>query len=261
MQQDPAELLKKLLKTSQGAYAAVADFAVIEDEIEQGLLHGFAAPANGLLPCAVVLWAGNRVMSVARATGYLEQARVANFRLGWCGFRVGGLAQSIALGQDAELRCLVSGQVLGRWDGDHLANSVRPNQTRLSFPLVRERIKVERGCRDVEEVLPFAMELLHTRGPRALLEASYRYIHNRELDEAGAAGFSKELTSEENIISCWRIMMDSHEFQAKQTVYLPGPYDPGFPFPLVPLTRKMDPRNIQRLHSDAQTIVKNSYTL
>jgi len=215
------------------AFAAVSTFQVEAGDVPSGTLRGFAAPAGGPRPCALVLAAGPEAIAVAQAGGFSPEARQCNLRLGWCGFSVGGLAQGLALGRDLELRCMVSDRVLGRWDAAELAAIVRPPpRTWLSVADLRVRLQAECGCTDISQVLPFAQELARSRGLRAALAVSYRYLLGREMDRAGETQYLAKAADAGGIAACWAAIMDSEEFRYRSQSMLPGPFEPGFPFPL-----------------------------
>ena len=212
--------------------AAVSTFNLDEDDLPAGVLRGFAAPADGTRPCALVLAAGSEVIALARADRFSPEARQQELRLGWCGFSIGGVAQGIALGEDIRLCCLLSGRILKRWDGAELAEMVRPSRTLLSVTDLRDRAQAARGCSEIDQVLPFALDLARTRGSRACLNASFRYLLGRPVDSAGAKSFLADFLNVANIVALWSEIMGSPEFRARGRTYLPGPFEPDFPFPL-----------------------------
>ena len=214
--------------------AAVHIFRASDDALSLGRVEGYAAPDGGLRPCAVGLFAAGQVIATARAVRFSRTARDEELRQGWCGFSIGGIAQALAFGADPELRCLVSDRILVQWRGDDLVASLAPPAPRsITVAGLRERLQMEGGCRDIRQVLPFAADLAQSRGPRAFLDASYRYLNERALDDAGAAGFMDEVESgPDALMRVWDVMRSADEFRARKRHVLAGPFDPSFPFPL-----------------------------
>lgn len=210
------------------------DHFCVEDEIpSSGLASGFAAPARGPKCCVIAIASGDEILAVSRASSFSPAAREKNIRLGWGGFTISGLAQAIASGTDPELKCLVSGKTLKQWSGEELSEKWSSDSfSWVNIQDVRMRLQLEQGCRDVEQVVEFAMDFRAKHGPEALLNISYRYLLQRDLDDGGRSLYFQSFPDTSSILRTWNTIMDSNEFAMRSRGYLAGPFEPGFPFPL-----------------------------
>ena len=217
--------------TNLDAYAATETFEASTDLGQAGVVNGIAAPLNGPKPCLVALIAGSEIIAISQASQFSPNAHAKKVRLGWCGYSIGGISQAIAIDPTPELRCAVSGRVLMRLEGEMLAARIQPPiRPMMSVDELRARLQVEAGASDIEQVMPFAIELFHRKGPEALVVASYRYILDRQADAAGLLRYAADCTDPQNIRNVWASMMHSDEFRARKRKVLPGPFDPDFPF-------------------------------
>lgn len=226
-----AVILPKSL-TDLTVFAPVATFEVDETNISSGVLRGVAAPERGKLPCAMALTADTKLISSAKAGRFSSKALDMALRLGWCGFQIGGLAQSIAFGGGVQLRCAVSGRVLRRWDGADLAEVIKPSRSSIDVAGLLVRVRAELGSQQMQHVVPFALQAARTHGARVCVEQSYRYFFGRGTDSSADGFLSSTFDNEAALMAFWKLLVESSEFRSKSVAILPGPFDLGFPFPL-----------------------------
>lgn len=214
-------------------FAPVERFEVSESEFDIGVLMGFAAPVSGPQPCGVKVSAGGELLATTSASRFSTDALTAGIRLGWCGFMIGGVEQCVALGHDVELRCMASDRLLKRWKAQTVASSLRPRQRRrLSVSDLRSRLNLERGCSDIQQVMPIAEHFARLHDSRAFVEISYRYLLDREADIGSSVYVNTDYSERSNIEILWRMIMDGTEFKTRFIAMLPGPFDTGFLFSL-----------------------------
>lgn len=218
---------------SQEHFAAATHVELTAIDLIKGRITGYAAPAEGPKPCALVLLSGSQIVSIARAIRFSAAASDTGVRRGWCGFVISGVEQGLALGGEVQLRCLVSERLFGQWSGEELGGVLRRStRSFLSVVSLRKHLSIDGGCSNYRQVVPFALDLGRARGSRAVLEASYRYLHTRSLDRLGEESFLDELLEAAAIERVWEVIMRSEEYRARRSIMLPGPFDPGFTFPL-----------------------------
>ena len=220
-------------------YAPVKKFEIQQDMLSSGVVRGLAIPASGSLPCALALAAGPNVLAVAAATNFSSVALERNIRLGWCGFEVGGLNQAVATGHDVEIRCHTTGQVQVRWDGTTLASCLeRQSRKHLTVQGMLSRLSSNITLADLDQVVPFALDLACRSGSRPFLRASYQYILRRWPEPEAESRFAGDYTTPQAIRELWNVLVNSPEATAARTPFLAGPFDPSFPFPLDPLEQQ-----------------------
>ena len=217
----------------QDHFLPVSNLQLTDEGFESGTAIGFAAPSSGLKPCALALQSSGQTISVARAVRFSDNARGLGIRRGWCGFLISGLEQCLSLNGSAQLRCAVSNQLLHEWTGEQLSSTIQPRTRQLvTVNGMRERLLSDGCCQDLDDVISFAIDLGHSSGSRAVLEASYHYLLSRGVDRAAEQEFSEDFLDEATIRELWRRIKASDEFRARAPLMLPGPFDPGFAFPL-----------------------------
>ena len=228
---------------TKNQYAPIKQFDILQDVFSSGPISGLASPVAGSQPCALALVAGTKVVAVATATAFSPVALKRNMRLGWCGFEIGGLSQAVATGHDVELRCHATGQVQVRWDGAILAlRLTQQHRKHLTVQDMLRKLSSNITIADVEQVLPFAMDLARRQGSRPFVKASYRYFLGRLPEPEAETRFAGDYTTHEPIREFWNVLINSPEAGAIRQSFLPGPFDPSFPFPLNILDRQqVDP--------------------
>jgi hypothetical protein len=214
-------------------FAPVDSFELLQDPIPSGVLRGIATPVSGPKPCALALVAGEATIATSAAMGFSQGAAERGIRQGWCAFQIGGLHQAVALGHDVELRCIVSGQVQIRWEGSALAASLTPPRPKyLAFSDLRTVLRGFDACTDLQQVLPFALELARISGSRTVRRASYQYFLERPPEPAVEAERPPDLVTAQAVLKLWSDLSQSPEHRALDRQFLPGPFDPRFPFSL-----------------------------
>lgn len=208
-----------------------APVSIFSGEIVSGVLEGYAAPERGLLPCSVGLFSGETAVSYARATRFSEEAEASGVRLGWCGFRLPGLAQALALEGAVEVRCGVTNAVL-------LRPTVDVSMIERSSRLVREvsltefltLVRSEDASPDVARLAIFGFDHARRHGRRSFLHAAYQTLLGREPDDptmAARNGDSLDIDAVERILSN---IIASVEFRRRTVQGIPGPFQSSFKF-------------------------------
>jgi len=209
-------------------YAPVSTFS---GEIVDGALEGFAAPAKGLLPCSIGLFSGATAISYARATRFSETAEASGVRLGWCGFRLPGLAQALALEGAVEVRCSVTNAVLLKPAID-VSEVERSSRTisQVSLAEFLTLVRSEDASPDVSRLAIFAYEHMRRHGGRSFLHAAYQTLFGREPDGATMAVWSGDGLDLDGIERYLADMVASDEFQGRAVQGIPGPFQSSFKF-------------------------------
>jgi hypothetical protein len=209
-------------------YAPVDHFSA---EITDGAIAGIAAPIGGSLPCQVGLFAGDVPVAFARAARFSQEAEDAAIRLGWCGFKLQGLDQALALGGPVEVRCGASGAVLmkPKIGPEIFSASVRSPRVLSVFEAIFITRAAE-GCPDVARLAVFGREHLRRHGPRGFLAATYRTILGREADPVGIAMWDGAADYASLVEQFIADMVESAEYEAIPVRVLPGPFQTAFAY-------------------------------
>ena len=208
-----------------------APVSIFSGEIVDGVLEGYAAPERGLLPCSVGLFSGETAVSYARATRFSEEAEASGVRLGWCGFRLPGLAQALALEGAVEVRCGVTNAVL-------LKPAIDVSKVERSSRLVRQvsltefltLVRSEDACPDVARLAIFASDHARRHGDRSFLHAAYQTLLGREPDSAIMAVWNGDSLDIDEIERLLSDMVESDELQGRAVQGIPGPFQSSFKF-------------------------------
>lgn len=206
-------------------YAAIAEFSA---EIVDDAMQGFAAPKTGLLPCVVGLFAGDTAISFARATSFSEATEI---RMGWCGFRLPGLAQAVALEGEVQLRCGVTNAVLLRPVVD-ITTVERKTRIveQISLTEFLSGVRAQEAFPEIGQLAIFGYEHMRRHGGQSFLFAAYQTLLEREPDAATISSWSSEGLGVDDIETYLADIVESDEFRRQAVKALPGPFQAGFKF-------------------------------
>ncbi|WP_428151633.1 hypothetical protein [Brevundimonas sp.] len=209
-------------------YAPVVSFSA---GIVDGAIEGYAAPARGLLPSSVALFAGDTAISHVRAARFSEEAETAGVRLGWCGFRLPGLAQALALGGQIQVRCGVSNAVLMKpaVDVSAVEKSSR-TVTQVTVAELLALVRSEDSCPDVQQLAVFGHDHMRRHGSVSFLFATYQTLFDRDPDSSVIEGWGGETMTLIEVATFLGEMMASEELESNAVQGIPGPFQTRFKF-------------------------------
>lgn len=212
------------------AYSPVAAFHLERDY--EGRAVGYAAPTGGA-PVLLKLTSDQTPIAFVRATAYSQAAADAGLRSGWCGFTLTGLSEAFAVGDDVELKCVASGQILKAFTLEDLALRPLPAQTPLSaIDLVALTRRAE-CCPTVEILTSFGLNHLRRHGHRHFIEASYQTLLGRWPDSAAPEMDLELETQEDQVLAYLNDLLASSECLARWGGLIPGPFHPAFRFDIL----------------------------
>ena len=214
-------------------YAPVHEVRVLS--LSGNRLRGVAVPDGGPWPSAVILGAGKRVLGVAIATSFSEEAKASGMRYGWCGFELSGLQHALAFGPRGEIRCAITNRLLITLDDEAIAGAASSLSTDITVEALRAEALSGYGSEDVEAIWPFAEAFFKEKGSASFLGAIYSYLLGRPLDSEGQSFFESSMERGMPPHNVWKTIAGSEEFRNRTSRVLSGPFDPGFPFSLSPL--------------------------
>lgn len=202
--------------------------SVFEAAVEDGVIVGYAAPQSGS-PCLLRLSSDNLPISFAAAAGFSDAAAAAGLRSGWCGFRLHGLRQAVAVGERIEISCAASGRILKTLEGGEAAMPASaPAVKSLTVLDFLAEVREPRMCVSSEQLLPFALNHYRRHGGQSFRDMAYVTLLGRWPDAAAPHVDESIEIEEERILAYVDDLIESDEFNRKWNGMIPGPFHQDF---------------------------------
>ena len=209
-------------------YSPVAEF---QDLLTGDTLIGFAAPAAGILPCRVDLFADDLMVGSARATRFSMDAEQAGIRHGWCGFELAGCSSAFALSDEVVLRCAISGRTLHHLQvGEIDARSGGGVARSISVQNLLAHVRKTDTATDVRQILPFAEAFRSRTSLREFAEASFLTVFQKHLTDEDIEAYA--LSADRPVDDILMEMTGSDAFTENARSHIPGPFHPDFRYGL-----------------------------
>jgi hypothetical protein len=194
--------------------------------IKDGCLVGWAAPQSGPLCSAVMLFAGDVLISAARADNYDADASGARVRDGWCGFELRLTPSHFVLADELTLRCANSNAELYRVSAGEVSFATAGGAPLKSVEDIL-RVQFESRYTDMGIFQPIILRMAATLDADKFVDFAYQFILGRKADQAGLRDYRALV--KDNAMGLVSALAGSEEYKKKKKQGVLGPFSSEFP--------------------------------